>query len=132
MKGQEMPMNRWRREPEAFEPDSRPGADAQVYCKGCGRPLTGEPRHQQPRKQVTFMMCEPCREKHGHALIPPSGAPTFCYRCGERDLVFISRGLSPSVHHVCARCLPDRAARYGAGNFEARPPEPILPPEATA
>src|SRR3954447_23348041 len=108
--------------PMQFEPDPRPGADAHVYCKGCGHPLDGELRHQPSRVQVTTMMCEACREIHGHALIPKPGTRSFCYRCGAEDEIFIERGTWPMTHHVCPRCHPARADRYRAGNFTA--PEP--------
>jgi len=111
------------REPEAFAPDMRPGADAYVYCKGCGAPLEERSRLSKPRAVVDVMMCEACQEKHGHCLMPVSGAPTYCYRCGTLEEVFVEPGQSPITRHVCPRCLPDRVARYRAGDFE-EPHEP--------
>jgi hypothetical protein len=89
-----------------------------VYCKGCGVPLTGEPRYLPPRAAVTIMMCGACRQTHKHALIPTTGSPTYCYRCGGRDEIFVERAQAPITHHVCSRCLPERAARYRSGNFK--------------
>jgi hypothetical protein len=109
--------NRADREPEAFAPDTRPGADTYVYCKGCGKPLESRSRLTKPRVVIDAMMCEACQEIHGHALMPSPGAPTFCYRCGRPEVVFIEPGTTPITHHVCPHCLPDRAARYGAGDF---------------
>ena len=100
-----------------FQPDPRPDADKFVYCKGCGEPLVGERRHQPARVVVAVMMCEDCQKKHGHELIPRSGSPSFCYRCGSPDEIFVERGTSPITHHVCPRCLPERAARFRTGNF---------------
>ena len=126
--------NSRQRVPQVFEPDSRPGADAFVYCKGCGQPLQGQSRHPQARKAVTVMMCESCVEEHGHALMPKSGSQSYCYRCGGPDELFIEQGISPVTYHVCPRCVPDRAARYRAGNFnavdpaEAAPAAPPAPP----
>jgi hypothetical protein len=118
---------RAQRVPEVFAPDDRAGADAFVYCKGCGTQLGGHPRHMSGRTPVTVMMCDDCREKYGHDLIPPADVSTFCYRCGGKDEIFISRGQAPITYHVCPRCVPDRAARYRAGDFEevvAPVPEP--------
>lgn len=117
---------RAQRIPPVFEPDMRPGADAFVYCKGCGSQLEGQPRFRQARTPVTVMMCEPCTERHGHQLIPSPGSPSFCYRCGGPDEIFIEKGISPVTHHVCPRCIPDRSLRYRTGNFNqilATPPE---------
>src|SRR5947209_3377511 len=122
-------VNRSRREPEVFAVDVRPGANAHVYCKGCGKPLESRARVSQPRAVVSAMMCEPCQEEHGHALIPKSGSPTFCYRCGGPDELFVSLDTSPITYHVCPRCVPDRAARYRAGDFET--PERTAVPTAT-
>jgi hypothetical protein len=35
----------------------------------------------------------------------------------------VERGVAPITHHVCPRCLPERATRYRSGNFksEVRP-----------
>jgi hypothetical protein len=63
------------------------------------------------------MMCESCRNLHSHQLVPTPGSPSFCYRCGEPDAVFVEKGFSPATYRICPRCLPDRAARYRAGNF---------------
>jgi hypothetical protein len=117
-----MAFSRYQRIPMVFEPDLRPDADSFVYCKGCGHPLSGEPRRQQPRVPVAVMMCEPCRQRHGHALIPRPGAPSFCYRCGAQDEIFIEGGMAPVTHHVCPRCVPERAARYRGGNFKRLDP----------
>lgn len=111
-----------RRTPETFAVDPRPGASGFVYCKGCGEPLESRDRFSASRPVVTVMMCDDCREIHGHDLMPVSGSATFCYRCGGPDEVFTSGGVSPTTHHVCPRCLPERAARYRAGDF--LPPEP--------
>jgi hypothetical protein len=105
-------------EPVAFAEDTRPGAAAYVYCKGCGQPLESRDRFSRSRVVVTVMMCDACREKHGHELMPMPGAPTFCYRCGDPEDVFVTSGLPPVTYHVCSRCLPDRAARYRAGDFD--------------
>lgn len=107
-----------RRVPEIFSEDARPGASDFVYCKGCGQPLERRDRFSRSRPVVTVMMCDPCRELHGHDLIPMSGSATFCYRCGGPDEVFVTTGLWPETHHVCPRCLPERAARYRSGDFE--------------
>src|SRR5947209_364751 len=113
-----MSYSRQPRIPMVFEPDPRPDAENFVYCKGCGQQLAGEPRHQRPKMPVAVMMCQSCRTAHGHALIPRPGAPSYCYRCGGRDEIFIERGVSPVTHHVCPRCVPARAARYRGGNFK--------------
>jgi len=118
-----------RRVPEIFTDDPRPGANAYVYCKGCGHVLESRDRFLRSRPAVTVMMCDSCREIHGHDLIPKSGSDTFCYRCGGPDEVFISTGLWPETHHVCPRCLPTRAERYRSGNFA--PPDPPPAPLST-
>jgi hypothetical protein len=109
--------SRSQRVVEVFAADTRPGADNFVYCKGCGVSLSGQARRQQSRVAVTVMMCEECQTRHGHALIPESGAPSFCYRCGGPDTIVIEKGYSPVIHHLCPRCVPDRLARYRAGDF---------------
>src|SRR5579859_3773696 len=81
----------WQRGiPEVFSPDLRPGADTYVYCKGCGQPLERRDRFTRPKPSVSCMMCESCREMHGHDLVPTPGAPTFCYRCGGPDELFVA------------------------------------------
>ncbi len=112
-------ISRSQRVVEVFAADVRPGADALVYCKGCGDPLTGQPRIQERRVTITTMMCESCQELHGHALMPGAGAPTFCFRCGGQDTVVIEKAFSPITHRLCPRCVPERLARYQAGNFNA-------------
>src|SRR5438270_10041194 len=71
------PMNsftpRSRPEPEIFATDMRPGADAFVYCKGCGVSLPGQARYQRAKAAITTMMCEECQIRHGHALMPMPG-----------------------------------------------------------
>ena len=109
--------SRWQRVPEVLAVDIRPGADAFVYCKGCGVALPAQPRYQEIRGGVTTMMCEACQKQHGHVLIPGSDAPTFCFRCGRPDVIVVENGFSPVTHHLCPRCVPDRFARYRAGNF---------------
>lgn len=94
-----------------------------VYCKGCGTQLESRTR-LKPRTVVQTMMCEPCRERHGHSLVPAPGEPTFCYRCGGPEEVFVSPGFAPATYHICPRCLPDRYQRYSAGDFEPPPKEP--------
>jgi len=112
----------YRRIPEVFADDPRPGASTFVYCKGCGEPLEGREPVVGRKRTVTFMMCAACRERYGHDLIPPAGVATFCYRCGGPDEIFVTEDPWPETHHVCPRCLPDRAARFRSGNFA--PPEP--------
>lgn len=90
-----------------------------VYCKGCGTQLESRARLSKPRAIVDTMMCESCREKHGHALMPSPGAPTFCYRCGGPEEVFVTPGISPATYHLCPVCLPDRYARYQQGDFDS-------------
>ncbi|HZB97365.1 MAG TPA: hypothetical protein VE219_02080 [Candidatus Sulfotelmatobacter sp.] len=111
--------------PEEFTADGRPGADQFVYCKGCGEPLEGQARRVPRRTVVTVMMCDPCQERHGHALMPKAGSPTYCFRCGTLDETFTSDEYGHPTYHVCPRCLPDRVARYREGNFE-------VPGETTA
>jgi|SRR5579875_1270864 len=114
-----------RRVPEVFSDDPRPGANEFVYCKGCGKPLESRDRFTRSRAAVTVMMCDSCRELHGHDLIPAAGSATFCYRCGGPDEIFQTTDIWPETYHVCPRCLPDRAARYRDGNFD--PPEAPMP-----
>jgi hypothetical protein len=63
------------------------------------------------------MMCEECQQIHNHPLMPSPGAPTYCYRCGRLEEVFIEPGTPSMTHHLCPHCLPDRVARYRAGDF---------------
>jgi hypothetical protein len=118
---------RARRVAPVFAPDDRSGADLYVYCKGCGQPLEGQPRHAAQGKRISTMMCAPCREFHGHDLVPRSDAPSFCYRCGGEDEVFIEEDIRPITHRVCPRCVPERAERYRAGDFATPVPPPALP-----
>ena len=118
------PMYRSRPVPQVFEPDVRPGADTRVYCKGCGRPLEGHTRKPEGKTRVTVMMCEACQEIHGHELIPKSGAPSYCYRCGGPDELFVDEDFSPTTYRICPRCVPDRAERYRKGNFQPVLPDP--------
>ena len=106
--------------------ESRANPEQFVYCKGCGTPLESRSRLQKPRAVVQYMMCEPCREQHGHALMPTSGSPTFCYRCGREEEIFIEPSTTPITHHLCVHCLPERAERYRSGDFAtpAKQPDP--------
>lgn len=115
-----MPSTRTQRDAGAAVSDG----EAFVYCKGCGTQLESRARLSKPRAVVDSMMCEPCREKHGHALMPRPGEPTFCYRCGREEEVFVAPGISPATYHICAHCLPDRYERYKAGDFETPPKQP--------
>ncbi|GAC1508381.1 MAG: hypothetical protein NVS2B16_05150 [Chloroflexota bacterium] len=100
-----------------------------MYCKGCGVSL--QDRVNVPRRAVVItMMCDPCREKHGHDLMPTPGAPTFCYRCGRPDELFVMGGISPVTYHVCPHCVPERAARYRTGDFEVPAPSEVPDPKA--
>jgi hypothetical protein len=110
--------------------ETRP-ADAYVYCKGCGTQLESRSKLQKPRVVVEYMMCEPCREKHGHALMPMPGSPTFCYRCGQEEEIFTEPSTTPITHHLCTHCLSERAERYRQGDFAA-PPKQTDPVPATA
>ncbi|HLJ69086.1 MAG TPA: hypothetical protein VKX16_17165 [Chloroflexota bacterium] len=123
--------NRPRSEPDVFAPDTRPGADEYVYCKGCGTQLELRARLAKPKAQVDTMMCKDCIAVHGHRLMPAPGAPTFCYRCGGREEIFEAPGISPAVYHICPRCLPERAARYRSGDFEV-PMRTAAPEEEAA
>ncbi len=123
--------NRADREPQTFAADTRPGADTYVYCKGCGTPLESRARLTKPRAVVDVMMCTSCQEIHGHSLMPSPGAPTFCYRCGRSEDVFIEPSpTTPVTHHICPHCLPDRHARFSAGDFAD--PQEVPAPEASA
>ncbi|GAC1626056.1 MAG: hypothetical protein NVS4B2_05080 [Chloroflexota bacterium] len=122
------PSSRPQREREAFAPDERPDADSFVYCKGCGKQLESRARLAKPKAVVDAMMCESCQQQHNHALMPSPGAPTYCYRCGSLEEVYVAPGVSPATYHICARCLPDRAARYRSGDFEV--PQKVAVPEA--
>lgn len=97
--------------------ETRSSSESFVYCKGCGTQLESRSRLQKPRVVVDFMMCESCREIHGHALMPSPGSPTFCYRCGQEEEIFMEPSITPITHHVCTRCLPERAERYRRGEF---------------
>lgn len=121
--------NRPRSEPDVFAPDTRPGADAFVYCKGCGTQLESRARLTKPKAVVDTMMCEKCIEIHGHPLMPKPGSPTFCYRCGGPEETFEAPGISPAIYHLCPRCLPERAARYRSGDFETPMRQPGAPEE---
>jgi hypothetical protein len=116
-------------ESENVTRETRPNSESFVYCKGCGTQLESRSRLQKPRVVVEFMMCESCREQHGHALMPSPGSPTFCYRCGQEEEIFMEPSITPITHHVCTRCLPERAERYRRGDFAT--PEK-LPDEAEA
>jgi hypothetical protein len=113
-------FSRSQRVPETFAADARPGADTCVYCKGCGISLTGQARRQQARTAIITMMCTDCQETHGHTLMPAQDSPSFCYRCGGPDVTVIEDGYSPVTHHLCPRCVPDKVARYRAGDFETQ------------
>jgi len=101
--------------------ETAPATEQFVYCKGCGKQLESRARLSKPRVVVNSMMCEACTEKHGHALMPAPGEPTYCYRCGSLEEVFVTPGISPATYHICPTCLPDRYARYQAGDFETPP-----------
>lgn len=118
-----MPRSLYRRTtPQTFEPDSRPGADTHVYCKGCGQILGGQARRPPGRAKVTTMMCDECQTRYEHDLIPSSGAPSYCFRCGGLDEVFVATEFAPTTYRICPRCVPERAARFRSGDFE-----PVVP-----
>jgi hypothetical protein len=105
--------------------ETRSSDDSFVYCKGCGGQVESRSKLQRPCVVVEYMMCESCRERHGHALIPSPGAPTYCFRCGRKEEIFIEPSVSPITHHVCVRCLPEQAQRYRSGDFAPPPKDPV-------
>ena|SRR5579884_3167461 len=116
--------NRPQGEGDTVVTETRPDVEAYIYCKGCGTPLGPRSKLSRPSAAVIVMMCETCQGIHGHSLMPRPGAPTFCFRCGTEEEVFVEPGTSPATHHVCPQCLPDRAARYRAGDFVEPPKVP--------
>ncbi len=103
-----MPATKDRVKPqdEQIVRETRPSEDSFVYCKGCGTQLESRSKLQKPRAVVEYMMCEPCRERHGHALMPSPGSPTYCFRCGRKEEIFVEPSISPITHHLCVHCLP--------------------------
>jgi hypothetical protein len=110
---------------EQIVQETRPSEDSFVYCKGCGTQLESRSKLQKPRAVVEYMMCEPCRKRHGHKLMPSPGSPTYCFRCGRKEEIFIEPSISPITHHLCVHCLPERAERYRSGDFAPPPKEPV-------
>jgi hypothetical protein len=102
-----------------------PSDDSFVYCKGCGGPLESRSKLLKPRVFVEYMMCESCRESHGHAMMPSPGSPTYCFRCGRKKEIFVEPSVSPITHHLCVHCLPERAQRYRSGDFAPPPKDPV-------
>jgi len=117
--------SRRRAENEPFAPDSRPDAASFVYCVGCGKQLGQKSGLLRVRGAAINIYCSDCQGRDAKAW--GEDAPiTHCFRCGTQHIRYIETEPYRTIHSICPRCRPERAARYAAGDFT-----PLQPPEET-
>src|SRR5581483_4276531 len=103
--------SRRRAENEAFAPDGRPDAANFVYCVGCGKQLAQKSGLLRVRGAAINIYCPKCEGKHGSDW--GEDAPdSYCFRCGTKHVRFIEAEPYRTIHSICPRCRPERAARY--------------------
>ncbi len=115
--------SRRRAENEPFAPDARPDAASFVYCVGCGKQLGARSGLLRGRGASINIYCEDCSGRDQDAWGETAPA-TFCFRCGTQHIRFIEMEPYRTIHSICPRCRPERAARYEAGDFAPLPPAP--------
>ncbi|GEM_PF-4540518 len=113
--------SRRRAENEPFAPDSRPDASSFVYCVGCGKQLGSRTNLLRGRGTAVNIYCSDCQGRDDNVF--GEGAPaTHCFRCGTKHVRYIEAEPYRTIHSICPRCRPERAARYAAGDFAPLPP----------
>jgi len=118
--------SRRRAENEAFAPDARPEAANFVYCVGCGKQLGQKSGLLRVRGAAINIYCDKCEGRDTNAW--GEDAPiTYCFRCGTQHIRYIEAEPYRTIHAICPRCRPERAARYAAGDFA-----PLQPAEEAA
>ena len=106
---------------EPFTEDSRPDAASFVYCVGCGEQLAQRSGLLRVRGQAINIYCPKCEGRDANAW--GEEAPlSYCFRCGTRHIRYIETEPYRTMHSICPRCRPERAARYAAGDFAPLPP----------
>ena len=123
--------SRRRAENEPFAPDARPDAASFVYCVGCGKQLGARSGLLRGRGASINIYCEDCSDRDQDAWGETAPA-TFCFRCGTQHIRYIELEPYRTIHSICPRCRPERAARYEAGDFAPLPPAPDPEEEAAA
>jgi|SRR5579872_1241217 len=108
--------SRRRAENEAFAPDSRPEAANFVYCVGCGKQLAQKSGLLRVRGAAINIYCSKCEGRDVDAW-GESAPITYCFRCGSKHVRYIEAEPYRTIHSICPRCRPERAARYASGDF---------------
>lgn len=111
--------SRRRAENEPFAVDSRPDAASFVYCVGCGKQLAQKSGLLRVRGAAITIYCEECEAKRDADAWGEAAPITFCFRCGTQHIRYIEAEPYRTIHSICPRCRPERAARYEAGDFAA-------------
>lgn len=113
--------SRRRAENEPFTADNRPDAASFVYCVGCGKQLGQRSGLLRVRGAAINIYCSDCGGRDVNAW--GEDAPiTYCFRCGTQHIRYIELEPYRTIHAICPRCRPERAARYAAGDFAPLPP----------
>lgn len=120
--------SRRRTEAEPMTPDLGPDAANFVYCVGCGTPLGARSSLLRGKGGPITIYCQDCTGKDFDSA-GEHGPLTFCFRCGTQHVRYIEAEPYRTIHSICPRCQPERAKRYGQGNFAPPEPEPV-PEEA--
>jgi hypothetical protein len=119
--------SRRRAENEAFAADERPEAANFVYCVGCGKQLAQKSGLLRVRGAAINIYCDDCEGKRDVDAWGEDAPITFCFRCGTQHIRYIETEPYRTIHAICPRCRPERAARYEAGDFA-----PLQPAEEAA
>jgi len=83
------------------------------------------------RGSAINIYCDKCQGRDVDAW--GEDAPiTFCFRCGTKHVRYIETEPYRTIHAICPRCRPERAARYAAGDFAPLPPAEEAVEEAGA
>jgi ribosomal protein S27E len=111
---------RRRAENEPFAPET-PEASTFVYCVGCGAPLGQRTGLLRGRGAAITTYCTDCQGRDDNVFGEAAPA-THCFRCGTLHIRYVEEEPYRTIHSICPRCRPERAARYAAGDFAPLPP----------
>jgi hypothetical protein len=103
------------RHTESYPPEEQT-PESYVYCVGCGRVLGKRSLLLRGRPHPITTYCKECEGRNVDSG-GENGPPTYCFRCGAQHVRYIEAEPYRTIHSICPRCWPERAARYARGDF---------------